>query len=456
MNHGAWPGLVLLAYIPVIWFFFARFSAVKAAAMSLLGATLFLPEDAAFDLPVLPPFDKHSIPAIVATIALMRQLPKRALAPPVRFLMVLGALNVLGAVGTLLTNRETHVVGVMNRVVLPGLQLYDFPGLFTDHFVYYYLPFFVGAVTITSLDSARVALRLLVKAGLLLSLFCLFEVRMSPNLHTWIYGYSPHPDFSQAVRWGGYRPSVFFYHGLVAAFFMMLTTLAAGTCVRARIGMGMLGRMTLPYLMVVLILCKSTGAIITAVAFLPLLLLLQPRTQLAICVVVCAVVMTFPYTRTVGLFPTQALVDWASSISPDRAASLLFRFTNEDAVLEKMYAFEKVWFGWGGFARSHVFESWTGTDTTVTDGQWLVLTSSRGVVGLFTIVSLLVWPVWRAWRSRWRLGSRTEALAVGGLAILVSVGALEMLPNDPQVGVHYWLAGGLYGLTHGLVRRRWG
>lgn len=454
MNHGFWPGLVLLVYIPITLFLFARFSPAKAAAMSLLGAAMFLPEHAAFDPPVLPPFDKRSIPAVVAAFILYRQLPKRALATPIRFLLTLAVIDTFGAIGTLLTNQETYVVGAVKPVVLPGLTVRDLPGLVTGDFAYYFLPFFIGAVTVTSLDTARVALRVLAKAGLLYSLFCLFEVRMSPNLHLWVYGYAAHQDFLQTLRWGGYRPTVFFFHGLVAAFFMLLTTIAAATCVRARIGLGLLGNWALPYLMVVLVLCKSTGAIAYATMFLPLIFVTKPKTQLLACFSLALVVLTVPYTRTAGLFPTEQLVEWASSISADRAQSLLFRFVNEDRVLEKLYAFDKVWFGWGGFGRYFTFDPWTGRETSIVDGQWLILIGARGLTGLFVVVGLLVWPVWKAWKNRRVIQWGRGGVVVGGLAIMVTIGAIEMIPNAPNIGVQFWLAGALYGLVVSQEHRR--
>ena len=69
-------------------------------------------------------------------------------------------------------------------------------------------------------------LRGLVVAGLIYSLPMLFEVRMSPQLHTWIYGYFPH-SFGQQMRDGGFRPVVFIGHGLGVAFFVMTTVVAA-------------------------------------------------------------------------------------------------------------------------------------------------------------------------------------------------------------------------------------
>ena len=53
-----------------------------------------------------------------------------------------------------------------------------------------------------------------------------WEVRMSPQLHSSMYGFRPF-RFDQAYRWGGYRPSVFMQHGIALGLFMASCTLVA-------------------------------------------------------------------------------------------------------------------------------------------------------------------------------------------------------------------------------------
>ena len=76
-------------------------------------------------------------------------------------------------------------------------------------------------------------LLVLAGAGLIYSLFILFELRMSPNLHRWIYGFGQH-GFSQHIRWGGYRPMVFMAAGLAVALFITNALMAAGALTRLR------------------------------------------------------------------------------------------------------------------------------------------------------------------------------------------------------------------------------
>ena len=49
--------------------------------------------------------------------------------------------------------------------------------------------------------------------------FCLFEIRMSPQLHKCVYGSTSAPR--QTFRWGGFRPMVFMQRGLAVGIWMI-------------------------------------------------------------------------------------------------------------------------------------------------------------------------------------------------------------------------------------------
>src|SRR5262249_39052253 len=119
------------------------------------------------------------------------------------------------------------------------------------------LPFFLGRHLLRGSADNEEVLRTLVVAGLLYSVPMLFEVRMSPQLHTWIYGYFPH-QFAQQMREGGFRPVVFMGHGLIVAFFAMTTVVAAAAFWRMRAPVLRLPSAGVTaYLGGVLVLCKT-------------------------------------------------------------------------------------------------------------------------------------------------------------------------------------------------------
>src|SRR5262245_19095250 len=104
---------------------------------------------------------------------------------------------------------------------LPGIGQYDAFSAVVAQFIFF-LPFLLGRQILHSSADTHEVLQVLVVAGLFYSLAILFEIRMSPQLYTWIYGYFPH-SFAQQMRDGGFRPVVFIGHGLVVAFFAMAT-----------------------------------------------------------------------------------------------------------------------------------------------------------------------------------------------------------------------------------------
>ena len=121
------------------------------------------------------------------------------------------------------------------------------------------LPFLLGYMVLSSTDGVRAWMAALLLAGLAYSLPMLLEVRMSPQLNVWIYGFFDH-DFSQAIRYGGYRPMVFLEHGLWVALFGFMAVIAATLHLcegeaRLRLRNGAV----LAYLLVVLFLCKSAA-----------------------------------------------------------------------------------------------------------------------------------------------------------------------------------------------------
>src|SRR6185312_16543892 len=151
--------------------------------------------------------------------------------------------------------------------ILPGVGLYDAISALELGFIQL-IPFLIGRQFLRDASTTREIMLVLVLAGLVYSLPMLFEIRFAPQLHYWVYGYSP-SAFSQSVRGGGFRPMVFMGHGLVAALFAMMSAVAAAALWRTRTPIRTPLRTLAPggaaaYLSFVLILYKSLGAAIYA------------------------------------------------------------------------------------------------------------------------------------------------------------------------------------------------
>src|SRR5207249_9250214 len=115
---------------------------------------------------------------------------------------------------------------------------------------------FLGRKFLRSEEDLQTMLQTLAVTGALYSVLLLFEIRFSPQLHFWVYGYYP-SEFVQTLRDGGFRPMAFMGHGLLAAFFLMASFLAAAALWRSRIPAAVPWSMMTIYLGAVLLVCKS-------------------------------------------------------------------------------------------------------------------------------------------------------------------------------------------------------
>jgi len=95
--------------------------------------------------------------------------------------------------------------------------------------------FLMARALLHTREDQRDLLLALMIAGLAYSLPILIEVRLSPQLNNWVYGYYQHL-FSQTIRGNGYRPMVFLYHGIWLAYFVLTALLAALTLWKADTG----------------------------------------------------------------------------------------------------------------------------------------------------------------------------------------------------------------------------
>ncbi|HOS94114.1 MAG TPA: hypothetical protein PLQ54_12420, partial [Armatimonadota bacterium] len=340
----------LLLFAPMAAILFSLLRPHQAAAIAMFGAMLFLPERVGFDLPGLPPIDKRSLPPLVVLIALLLTAPRR-LAPAQLlrrsdwFMVVL----VLGAFATAYGNSDPVPCGPRR---IRGIGNWDALSEASGVVLGIVAPYLVGRVQIRSSRELRDFATILVGASLVYLPLIYFELRMSPQLHNMVYGFTQH-SFLQTIRFGGYRPMVFMSHGLTLAMFSFAGFVVAWALTRR--GTRVFGTLSVPIALVLSVthvLLKSTGAILYALVALPLLFFVRRRTGLIVATLLCAVVLTYPSTRAAGTFPTTWLVQQAQTLSYDRAGSLDFRFQNEDLLLEK--ARQRFWLGWSGWGRSRV------------------------------------------------------------------------------------------------------
>jgi hypothetical protein len=444
-----WFSFVALLIWPLVaLYLYATRPPTQATVATILGGLLLLPSGAAIKIEMLPALDKNSIPNLCAFTGCLLLAPRRKARPRLGIAEILIALYVAGPFVTSSLNNDPIISG--NRF-MPGVGSYDAisatlaQGLF-------FLPFLLGRRFLCNAEDIKKIIRALALSGLLYSLPVLFEIRMSPQLSNWLYGYFP-LSFMAEARYGGFRPVVFMANGLVLAFFLMTSFLAALTLWRLRSPMRYLPLSGVTvYLGFIVVLCKSAGALAYSALVGPVLLWSRPRSQLKLAVLLVSISLLYPTLRLTNLFPDQILINVAAFFDQERADSLKFRFDQEEQLLAR--ASERFLFGWGRYGRNRVYDNDSGKDLSVTDGTWIVTIGQFGFLGFLAQFGLLALPVFRSVSAFKRTNSKSDKAFLATLAIILAVTVVEQIPNASISPWTWLLAGSLLGRTELLNSAR--
>lgn len=417
--------------------------------IGLLGASTLLPANFSYQFAGFPDLGRNEVGGLALLFGYLlivrpSQRNNRRMAWPEWIVGV----QVLCVFFTVLTNQDVVQMGPFSR---PGMSYYDSLGVIFRRMTMIGIPFLIGSRLIRSTEDAREVLKVIAAFGLLYLPLTLWEVRMSPQLHTQLYGYFPH-SFFQQIRGNSYRPVVFTSHGLEAALFMATTMIATLGLAKSTTG-----RQQTRWLMLFfglfgsLVLCRTLGALLLGMVGIGLLW--AWRVQRTTLLALSCVVVLYPFLRTSGLFPTEELVSAAAVVSEDRAASLQYRFDNEDVLLEKAY--ERLSFGWGTWGRNLIYDVRSRQNASIVDGYWVLEIGQFGLLGFFSLFGLILTPMLLACR-RLRGMSKCDQLVVITLCVLVITRALDLLPNSFPAPLTFFLAGTLipFAMTKPAVARR--
>jgi hypothetical protein len=430
----------LFLWAPVVVVLFVKLRPAKATMYALLGGVLFLPELMEFDLPVVPPMNKQTVTTVWTLLAAVI-FARRRLAQAKPFWGVDGffVLAALGSIGTIMTNTDPLVTGPTTR---PALGVYDMIASTIKDLMKIFLPFFLARAMVRSPRELRIFFGAMFALTVVYSILALVEVRLSPQMHRWVYGYHP-AGFGMTKRWGGYRPVIFMLTGLAVANFV----LTGGLLATAEVKTGRRTKRWSLFFAVVLVLCKSTGAIIYGAVLYPVVALTrQPKMRIALFL--GALTLFYPLLRTAELFPAELLVETAETyLNEERALSLGFRFDQEKELLER--ALERPFFGWGSYSRNRIFDEETGEDLSVTDGEWVIIIGKRGLVGFVGFFGLLLTPLLMAWRQLDKVAPK-ERILVAALGLVTAVNAVDLLPNGLFNYLPLLYSGALAGVAQGI------
>ena len=237
--------LVMVLCVPIVFYLFKRFSVAQAIVTAFLVAWLFLPQKAGFSFSGLPDYERISATCYGIVLCLL----------------------IFGSQQKTIWKFNWIDIPIVIYCICPffsslsnGLGAYDGASATLGNIVQYGLPYFIGRIYLANTQGLSILTKSILISGLVYVPLCLYEVRMSPQLHRIVYGYHGIRQFAQGIRYGGFRPSVFMRHGLSVGMWMMAVTLIALWLWQSGVVKKIPISIIIFILLVTVILVKSTGA----------------------------------------------------------------------------------------------------------------------------------------------------------------------------------------------------
>lgn len=430
--------IALFGWIPAVLVIYAFLPPRRAMIVSFLSAWMFLPTTG-YAIPGLPDYTKTTATCLGVLLATVLFDVQRFRVFRPRLLDLPMAVWCLCPFASSMTN---------------GLGPYDGLSAAFSQTVSWGLPYFVGRIYLTNLEAMREFTVGLFIGGLVYVPLCLFEVRMSPQLNQWVYGFGG-AGISYAAEFGkwGSRPRVFMKDGLTLGMFMTAASLA-GFLPWFTGGLKRLWGFSTGWLAAILIctaiLCKNMGALVLLATGLGCMLSIRYlKTSLVVYLLIAAAPL-YMALRGTGKMDGDSMIRIVRNIHQRRADSLQTRLENENRLVEK--AMQQPVLGWGGWGRNRVFNE-EGQDITLTDGLWVIALGCNGLVGLAAITAAFLAPA-VAFTRRWPARTWLHPTVAPGaaLAIIVVLYAIDCLFNAMLNPLYLLAMGGL--VCAAVVARR--
>jgi tetratricopeptide (TPR) repeat protein len=410
---------VLLLWLPILVMVFQVLPPKKAVAFSFVTAWLFLP-NGGFGLPGLPDYTKMT--ATVVGVLLCAIVFDLGRVMSVRFRWYDLPM-------------ATWCVGVFVTAISNDLGSYEGASSFLDSLVTFGFPYLIGRIYLDDADALKDFGRAVVIGGLCYIPLCLIELRLSPVLHKWVYGYATSLiNFGQ--RFGGYRPSVFLSTGLELGMWMTNASLMCyalrsfGTLREIR-GFA-IGKLLLA-LVVTALLCKSIGALCLLAFGISLIWITRRIGRTWLIWLTIAISPAYCYARTFDLWSGRDVVEISrATVGDERAQSFEFRLGMERLLAD--HALERPLLGWGRTGRSLIVSA-DGKLATIPDGFWVIVLGSQGLVGLSSLIALFSLPMILTLRrfplASWRDPQVGPVVAVSVILLLTMVDFLSNAMLSP-------------------------
>jgi len=451
MSKGNALAYIVLFLWPIISIrLYQKKSIQEATLWVLLGGFMFLPVKTMVDLPLIPPIGKDSMPVLSAILGCWAVKGKGINYFRHKGILKLLSLSILFIPFiTAELNTDRLMIG---GKFWPGLTHHDALSSIVNQFLFV-TPFFLGLQFFKRYEDQLLMFKLLVIAGLWYSIPILYEIRMSPQIHSMVYGYFPH-SFRQQARGGGFRAVVFMGHGLWVAFFMVCVLTAATVLWKVREKVSRFSPASVSYFFfVVLILCKSMASLLYGLFAFILIRKISYKMQFRAAIFIALLAIMYPTLSIMKLFPHQAITEVANTyMGEDRAQSLEFRFDNERLLVE--HARKRFFFGWGGWGRNRVHDEETGADLTVTDGHWIILFGISGWLGFMAEFSMMALCIFRAKLAAKISKDKKQQTLLAAHALLVSLIMIDQLPNATLAPWLWLIMGVLLGRAEHIITNK--
>lgn len=416
----------------VVFFLFATIPVRRALLLSLFGGWLFLPM-AAFGIAGLPDISKTSLTTVSIFLAsLFFYLPSYN-SFRVTWMDLPMCVWLLSPLPAAILNDFGVYRGFSNVLAL----------IFT-----WGLPYLLGRVFFRDREAMlELAVGMCVAAAVYLPLVA-FELRMSPQLHTWVYGYHQH-TFAQSRKGDGWRPTVFMQHGLAVSIFMCSAAVSALWLWRTGAISGLIG-LPMGFLSVTLfvgaVACKSSYAILLIITGIGGLLISKRLNTRLILALLVAFPPVYMVARTVGNWEAKLLLDAATLMKGDQARSLRVRLNSETHLWQWIQGNQV--FGRGDITKVNVESRALNTENHfIPDGMWIIALGKNGWVGLSGLFGSLLLPI-AAYFLRFGpadLFSTRNAGATASATILL-LHSMDNLQNAMTGPVFLIIGGGLVSL----------
>jgi hypothetical protein len=435
--------VAIYGWVPAVLVVFALLPPRRAVVISFLAAWMFLPM-AGFKLAEgVPEINKISVTCLGALLG-------TTIFDPGRFARLRPTTWDLPILTWLLVPYPSAVAN--------GFGSYEgFAGIISQT-VSWGLPYLIGRLYFSDAAGLRELAVGMFVGGLVYVPLVLFEARMSPQLHTWVYGFHQH-TFAQARRGDGWRPTVFMQHGLAVAMFM-------GTAALCGVWLWAAGKMkairNVPVwalacgLFATAAACRSTYALMLMLAGTAALFASRFVGTKWILVAMLAIAPGYIVLRTVGGWDARLLRDTSALMGEDRTGSLDVRLESEDVCWR--WVRNRPLFG-GGRLEEIMGRDEETNERFIPDGLWLIAMGKYGLVGLAAMLGvLLVPPALYLARFPVRELLGLELAGATALAMVLVLYAMDNLLNAMVNPIFLLGAGGLVGFCRRLgpvERGRW-